>query len=258
MIYCRVCENILLKNIFAANILNHKIKYFECSKCGYVQTEQPFWLDEAYSSAINNYDTGIIERNRICTMRATNVCRLLNIEENDSVLDYAGGYGLFTRMMRDVGFSVFWADKYCVNLFAKHFEYSNQKIKLLTAFEVFEHFDDPIDSITQMFNISENILLSTLLIPDPTPKCDEWWYYGCEHGQHIGFFRKQTLEYIANKFGKNLYTFGNEIHIFTNEKINILQLKLYMKYYKLFFTINKRKLKSRVFIDYLMLKNNEN
>ena len=33
-----------------AKILKKDIAYFDCDQCGYVQTEEPFWLEEAYET----------------------------------------------------------------------------------------------------------------------------------------------------------------------------------------------------------------
>ncbi len=46
----------------------------------------------------------------------------------DPFLDYAGGYGVFTRLMRDIGFDFYWHDPYTQNLFANGFE---KDIKLI-------------------------------------------------------------------------------------------------------------------------------
>jgi len=43
---------------------------------------------------------------------------------------------------------------------------------------------------------------------------DAWWYYGLHHGQHIGFYRLKTLQYLAEKYGKALYTNGKSCHLF--------------------------------------------
>ena len=60
---CRICgEN--TKFIFKARILGkYNVRYFHCPTCGYIQTEKPFWLNEAYSDAISAEDTGVIQRN---------------------------------------------------------------------------------------------------------------------------------------------------------------------------------------------------
>ena len=59
---CRFCSG-ELENKFQALILQkHSVNYFLCKKCLSLQTEFPFWLDEAYLSWSNKFDTGIYSR----------------------------------------------------------------------------------------------------------------------------------------------------------------------------------------------------
>ena len=60
---CRVCK-MEVEALFSTVILGkYSVKYFKCSQCGYVQTEEPYWLEEAYNTPINDSDTGMIMRN---------------------------------------------------------------------------------------------------------------------------------------------------------------------------------------------------
>jgi hypothetical protein len=141
--------------------------------------------------------------------------------KNARFLDFAGGYGVFTRLMRDIGFDFYWFDEYSNNIFAKGFEYEkNNNIELLTSFESFEHFVNPIEKIKNMLSISRNIFFSTLLMPSPIPSPDQWWYYDLNNGQHISFYSLGTLKYIANTLNLRLYTNGCSLHLFTERKIN--------------------------------------
>ena len=200
---CRICSS-ESKEIFSAKILNkHSIKYYHCLECDFLQTEAPFWLDEAYEVAIGITDTGILKRNHLFARRSSAVIASF-YNSNKKFLDFAGGYGIFVRMMRDFGFDFYWYDPYSQNLLARGFEYKkslNKEFELTTAFEVFEHLVNPLDEIEKMFDISENIIFSTILLPNPTPKPENWWYYGFEHGQHISFFSDDTLKFIAKKSG---------------------------------------------------------
>ena len=123
--------------------------------------------------------------------------------------------------MRDIGFDFYWHDPYTQNIFAQGFEYPENcgEIELLTAFENFEHFANPLEDLEKMFSITHNIIFSTELVPEPVPKPDEWWYYGLEHGQHVSFYSQQTLKIIAEKFGVNCYSYNN-LHFFTRKKIS--------------------------------------
>ncbi|MCC5641334.1 hypothetical protein LC593_37180, partial [Nostoc sp. CHAB 5844] len=56
---CRVCQSQHEKPAFTGVLLSREISYYDCEHCGYVQTQEPDWLEQAYSSAINFCDTGI-------------------------------------------------------------------------------------------------------------------------------------------------------------------------------------------------------
>jgi hypothetical protein len=217
MIKCRICFESLTKSIFSAQLLRKNVAYFECLNCGYVQTEEPYWLDNAYASTINISDTGIMSRNlsNLSFVLAT----LILMKKKSVVVDYAGGHGFLVRLLRDVGVDAFWSDPYCENLVARGFEYANhQQANLVTVFESFEHFVRPIDEIVKILDIAPNILLTTNIISDPAPMPSEWWYYGLEHGQHVGFYRLRTLAYIANKFDLHLISDGVNRHFFSKHK----------------------------------------
>ena len=59
---CRCCSKDLSSQIFSAKVLNRNVEYFDCINCGYVQTQEPLWLEEDYESAIDNKDTLICMR----------------------------------------------------------------------------------------------------------------------------------------------------------------------------------------------------
>ena len=57
--------------------------------------------------------------------------------------------------MRDGGFDFYLDEQYRDNCFARGFEY-NKKIKVngLTIFEVFEHFEEPMEEMKKLLKIS--------------------------------------------------------------------------------------------------------
>jgi hypothetical protein len=175
-------------------------------------------------------------------------------------LDSAGGYGIFTRLMRDIGFDFYWNDLFTKNLLARGFEESkikNKKIELLTSFECFEHFADPIREIEKLLVKSENILFSTTVLPEPVPDKDSWWYYGFSHGQHISFYRVDTLRTIADKFGLKFYTNGKNIHLFTKKRFSNFVFDIILKSRKpgLAYLV-KKKMKSLTLKDMNTLEEN--
>ena len=56
--------------------------------------------------------------------------------------------------------------------------------------------------------------------PDPPHQGKEaWWYYGFAHGQHISFYARETLAYIARQQGVFLVS-HNGLHLFSQRKIS--------------------------------------
>ena len=218
---CKICGN--TSEIFhKGKILNkYNISYFQCPSCGFVQTEEPYWLDESYDEAISLSDTGIMARNLAFSKLATTVISML-LDKNGKFLDYGGGYGIFTRLMRDNGYNFYWYDKYAENLLAKGFEgeLSNKRYNAITSFENFEHFENPIKEIEKIFNLTDFVLFSTDLVSVPAPMTEKWWYYCLEHGQHVSLYSMKSLEYLANKYKYNFLSNGTNIHIFSKRRVS--------------------------------------
>ncbi|HOY14248.1 MAG TPA: class I SAM-dependent methyltransferase [Saprospiraceae bacterium] len=221
---CKIC-NAPSKEIFTAKILSkYDAKYFQCTECKFIQTEHPYWLDEAYNSAITHLDLGLIFRNNAFKYIVFN---LINIyfDKKGKFIDYGGGYGMFVRLERDLGLDFYRQDKYCENLFAKYFDIEdlprNTKFEILTTFEVFEHLQDPIIEIEKMLTLSDNILFSTELQPRDIENLNpsNWHYILPEIGQHIALYSIESLQYIAKKYNLNLYS-SNSIHLLTKKKLS--------------------------------------
>jgi hypothetical protein len=220
---CKICstEN---QSFCSDRIMGkYDIEYYHCSNCDFVQTEEPYWLEEAYSKSINLSDTGYMARNLSYANRLTILLYFL-FGKNGTFLDYAGGYGVFVRLMRDVGFDFSWDDKYTKNMFSSGFEWNQQsRVDSVTLFEAFEHFVEPVSEIENLLKISDTIIFSTDLHPDPVPMPKDWWYYGLDHGQHISFYSKKTFGFIAKEFELNYYNVSS-LHILTKKTIPIWKL----------------------------------
>ena len=253
---CRVCASPVTK-IFSGSLLeNYSVDYFQCSFCDYVQTTEPFWLEEAYNRPINDVDTGLMMRS-FWQRNITSTLIYILFNTRGLFLDYGGGFGVFVRLMRDIGFDFYWQDKHTENLFAKGFEFTESEqnsVELLTCFEAFEHFVEPAIELENLLNISQNILLSTEFIPDPVPSPAEWWYYGSEHGQHIGFFKKKTFEYLANKHSLYFYTNGQNIHLFTKKRLLKPAFKWLTKASKYINPLIQKRMESLTWQDFETLK----
>ncbi|WP_232075471.1 class I SAM-dependent methyltransferase [Mycobacterium seoulense] len=145
-------------------------------------------------------------------------------------LDAAGGYGIFTRLMRDIGFDYYWTDMYCPNLTARGFEAETgpgAPYTAVTAFEVMEHLPDPVGFVAELLESTgtDTIIFTTELFTGEPPAPEAWWYYGFSTGQHITFYQRSTLELIGKRFGMRFYSSGM-LHIWTRAKLNPLALRV--------------------------------
>ncbi len=234
---CQIC-NAEAKRSFAHKVLNkYDAEYYQCPTCGALFVKEPFWLEEAYSDAIASIDTGIMLRNMEMVEKADFLISTYYGKEH-FFLDYGGGYGIFTRMMRDRGYQYLWYDKFAEPLLARGFEYCNQKITAVTAFELFEHFIEPIKEIEEIFKFSKEVIFSTvcygtdLKLPD-----EEWSYFAYESGQHTVFYSEKTLKFIAKKYSLE-YRNVLGLHWFTqkaptNRELKALSKKYYRKHKKI-------------------------
>jgi hypothetical protein len=251
---CKICAS-LSREHFRARILGkYDVTYYYCDSCGFLQTEEPYWLNESYKDSLTTSDTGSLLRS-LSLAEILSVILYFFFDESFCYLDYAGGYGLFTRRMRDIGFDFYWRDRYSPNLLAKGFEYTEAtgRVELITSFESFEHFGDPLAEIERMLLISRNIIFTTELLPHPPPKPDEWYYYGLHHGQHISFYSVQTLTFIANKYGLQLYT-AYPVYILSEKALQpaMMKMLLWLRRFGLFLFI-KHRLTSRTVADSIQL-----
>jgi len=257
---CPICSSDR-KQYFRATLLHkYDIPYLFCTTCGLLQTESPYWLDEAYSDAIAITDTGLVSRNISICNEVSNILYFL-FDSKVKCVDIAGGTGLLVRMMRDVGFEFYWEDQYCTNIHARGFEAVDEHfpVNIVTAFEVLEHISDPllfIKSSLKKYGAS-TMIFSTELFEGNPPKPSDWWYYSLTTGQHISFYQYKTLLYLARKIGLNLYSHGS-FHMLTNQLINPFVFKvLTSRFSNVCFKRVKAKLTSRTFSDHEQLTNNE-
>lgn len=207
-------------------ILNkYNVQYYSCDYCGFIQTESPYWLDEAYSSVIARSDIGLIGRN----IKMSNFCSSLIpmfFNSKSLYMDYGGGNGMFVRMMRDRGFEFYWHDIYASNQFSEGFEApQDKKYSLVTAFEVFEHLPQPLESIEDMFHYSDTLIFSTRLLPSWKIMPNDWWYFAPDTGQHISLYSRESLELIANNFNVKLSSNGVSLHVLSPRTIPAILLK---------------------------------
>jgi Methyltransferase domain len=194
--YCRLCGGRLLDRFKLKVLRKYDVQYYECKTCHSLQTEKPYWLDEAYNQTLSSLDTGAAQRNLLNLGACYAISKLFKVR---NAIDFGGGDGILCRLMRDQGINCFVKDKYAQPTYAQGFtEPDFTKPDLVVAFEVLEHFSNPMTDLDELFSLDPNILLVTTAIYTNEEK--DWWYLAPEGGQHVFFYSRNSLDLIAVKY----------------------------------------------------------
>lgn len=170
-------------------------------------------MTEAYSRPIAHLDVGLLDR---CVKLASTTEGIVRtLPAGGRYLDWAGGYGVLTRLLRDRGFDFRHNDAYTANIFAVGLEADPEEgWDVITLFEVLEHLPNPAAELGRLANFAPILLFSTLLLPDPAPQPGSWWYYAPETGQHVSFYSTAALGALASRLGMELISDGHALHAF--------------------------------------------
>jgi len=189
----------------------------------------PYWLPEAYDEALAAADTGVMQRNMYLFKLSAVLFRFLHMQRS-SFLDFGGAHGVYTRMMRDVGFDFYCWDAYAENLFARGFSgHPDQTYNGVTAFEVLEHLDKPAVFFEQVLGRMKPglLIVSTETFTEPIDPA--WHYFYFPTGQHIAFFQSCTLDWVASRYGYRLVSAGS-LHVFVKPSMMVPGLRWVLRF----------------------------
>lgn len=118
---CRVCQGSSIV-VDSGKFRSWRIDISECESCGRIQANGLKWLEEADASPVSINDPSLVVR-FLRDIREVFACLTL-IEKKNSrrVVDMAGRYGIFTRLLRDEGVEAEWSDTLSRKLGARGFE----------------------------------------------------------------------------------------------------------------------------------------
>ena len=196
------------------------IEYYQCCDCHFVFAHEMYlWTNAQLKEKIYNEEYFEIDPEHIEIRPKANAQYIDAIAgeylKDIKHLDYGGGNGLLSRLLKDKG-----CNSQNYDPFYDHLQSLNQKdrFELITAFEVFEH----VPNITEIINrlrdlLSENgiILFSTLLSDGEISKDKglAWWYAAPRNG-HISLFSKKSLLKLGSLLGLKLFSLSHNFHFF--------------------------------------------
>jgi len=201
---CRLCQG-AAEYLFSKPIMNKwRADYHRCASCHSLQVAESPWLAEVYELADKYqgfaFDTGLVARNlRLAGFIAT-FLRAANFSDR-KILDYGGGTGLLTRLLRDMGFNTYCYDSYkspqLVGAFHVRTLDACKDVDIAIAVEVLEHFTDPAKDLEELLRAAPLVIFTTDLYAGQS---EDWEYLSTFNGQHVMFYSTAAMEYVERRF----------------------------------------------------------
>jgi hypothetical protein len=220
---CRLCDG-PTHALFQASLLQkYEIRYLECADCKALQTETPFWLDEAYAHNLGDMDCGAAQRNLSSATAAMIVARIWHLK---NAIDHGGGDGLLCRLLRDYGLNCFVEDKYASPTYAQGYAKPDfETPDAVFAFEVFEHFTDPAKEIAALFARCPKILFGST--QQYTNQRADWGYLSRHSGHHIFFYSDAAMDVIGKRHGYKAVRSGPYFLFVRHDLANTAKLTMF-------------------------------
>ena len=216
---CRLCDNPTEYRFNMTLLGRIDIAYGECLQCRSMQTQPPFWLEEAYADKRNLLDVGRVQRTQLVAMLCSHILGRLGLVGNGLCLDWGGAEGLLSRMMRDRGFLFHTFDIYLKSVYTIPYQiHDPAQIQPIatTAIEVLEHLPDPKMELAAMCATQPRYLIFTTELY--SGQGNDWSYLSPINGRHVFFYSTQAMEWIAKEFGYRYFAFPF-LHIFASKSI---------------------------------------
>lgn len=180
----------------------HAVSYGLCTMCGSLQTEPPYWLDEAREHGTAGLNTAAAQRCFDLVQETATLLDLLGFPKTASCVDVAAGTGLYARMMRDRGFNFlaqddrttpYYMDGFAVPAIgAGHF-------RLITGFGILQRLANPAAEIAPLFGADADLVIVSATLYEGQDQ--DWDALRPESGQEVFFYSPGAMASIASAYG---------------------------------------------------------
>ncbi|MEA3126124.1 MAG: hypothetical protein QOD67_3143 [Caballeronia sp.] len=199
------------------------VYYHRCVRCGLVYTNAfDHWKKSDYLRHIYNDDYRVVDPDYADvrpTNNATLVFNFIQKGQSPKCLDYGGGNGKLTALLREGQ-----VDASSWDPMAEDEEMPpSGSFDFVSAFEVLEHTPQPLTSVQQALGLLKRrgvVLFSTLTIDALPPRAIDHWYIAPRNG-HITIHTRQSLHTMFAKFGYRVHHFNDNLHLALNEHDDI-------------------------------------
>lgn len=206
---------------YPAGLAFTPVVYRKCADCAFIFTDffdtfsQNDWATHVYNDHYLSIDPDYVEvRPR---MMAGVLQTFLRSRKRTLIgLDYGGGSGKLTALMRQRGFQYD-----CIDPFGSN-DYQQQNIgkyNFVSVIEVFEHTTDPCETLKRILDMMDTT--GPIMVMIGTEAHDRavsddnllsWWYAAPRNG-HISLFSQRALTLLGQKFGLDHVSVSMNPHV---------------------------------------------
>ena len=196
------------------------IDYQLCLECGFCFSPTMYrWTLAQFEERVYNASYSQVDPDHI-VLRPTSNANMLqsmfpNLPSAVSHLDYGGGTGLLSDLMRDSGWTSSSYDPFFdVGLPVAQLG----KFDLITAFEVFEHVPNVNALMADLHSLltANGVVLFSTLLSDGEIESNRpltWWYASPRNG-HRSLFSRKSLAIVAGRAGFSVASASSGTHVF--------------------------------------------
>lgn len=188
--------------------------YYDCSRCKAIVKDDVFYITaEEEKARYESHNNDIHDvRYQEFTSPITNYV-LENFTPEHKGLDFGSGTGpVISSMLKKKSYDIVQYDPFFApdqKIFANKFDY-------IVCCEVFEHFHNPkmeIERLTSLLEANGTMLIMTMLYNDKI--AFKSWNYRNDL-THVFIYRKETIEYLANKNNLDIEIMTNRFIVLKN------------------------------------------
>lgn len=199
------------------------VDYHLCVSCGFCFAPQfRDWDRARFAQCIYNDDYVHVDPDYVDARPRANAAALTALMGDRAAtirhLDYGGGSGMLSSLLRDAG----WQSTSCDPYADKRFVLEDLgRFDLITAFEVFEHVPDVqglMSNLASLLGQPGLVLFSTLVSDGEVApgRSLDWWYAAPRNG-HVSLFSKRSLALLGDAHGYRYGSLTDNFHAYWKE-----------------------------------------
>lgn len=201
---CPLCHSLLTNRKNA--------QFYDCSTCFALVKDTRFYLSpEEEKKHYEKHNNDVNDSGYQKFVAPVTQFVLQNQKASDKGLDFGSGTGpVVSKILTDNQFSITQYDLY----FEAIEERLQTKYDYIVCSEVWEHFQQPDKELIQlrkMLHENGRLIVMTLLYSDEINF--ETWHYRLDL-THVFIYRKETMEFIAEKFNLELEFISERLIVF--------------------------------------------